>query len=311
MGRIFSVILLLFVYLTLQAQRDPIFEEKEGLLIIEMESVSLPNGWQTDNIKFNPTGTGYIFWSGAEFFNNTGNGRITYNIYINNPGKYRFEWRAAVGLGTINTEHNDAWLKINSDDFWGERGTVTKVKPKPSCNFTLPEFKCPVGSSTNGFFKVYGGQWNQFQWKAATSDSDDHLIYAEFKKSGNYTIEINARSSFNMLDRMVLWDYNKYSIATTRSLNLPASSILVNSKEFSLSDLDIDLFPNPIQNLLTIEINNGQKIETSITNIYGKAIYEKEHKVTEKIDTHQWPQGSYFVKTASNGKSVVSKVVKI
>ena len=74
------------------------FEEKDGLLTIEMESGVFPSGsdWQTGS-EADPNLSGstinYIYWNGTESFSNLSNASITYNIKINNPGTYRFAWR--------------------------------------------------------------------------------------------------------------------------------------------------------------------------------------------------------------------------
>ena len=99
------------------------FEEKDGLLTIEMESGVLPanSNWQTGS-EADPNLSGstinYIYWDGAQSFSSLSGAEITYNIKINNPGTYRLAWRGRIGTGTSRGEHNDAWLKIVADDFY-------------------------------------------------------------------------------------------------------------------------------------------------------------------------------------------------
>lgn len=181
-----------------QGQSCDFFEEENGLLVIEMESLPLSAEWEVAQNIDGYTGNGYIHWTGSQFFNQTGNGPISFQIKINTPGTYTFNWRVAVGNGDDGTLHNDTWLKINGDNFYARQGgvhTTSRLKPKPQCN-TDPNYGCPNGSSSNGFFKVYGGQVGSFQWKAKTSDHGFHNIAARFDTVSTYSVEINARSSY-------------------------------------------------------------------------------------------------------------------
>jgi hypothetical protein len=302
------LICLLFSQSIIYSQSSPVFIEKNGLLVIEMESANLSTGWMLSKEKFNPTGQGYIVWTGTDNFNTTGRGILIYDIYINTPGKYRFEWRSAVGLGMVNTEHNDSWLKIHADDFWGERVAETKCKPKPSCS-TSPGYICPVGSGFNNFFKIYGGNWNQFQWKAATSDNNDHLIYAEFKNPGKYKIEINARSNSHIIDRMVMWDYAKYTTTEARNLGLPQSDLMVDTDDHLLSENAITIYPNPSQHILNISNGNTLNLDIVIRSLTGAVVYTHETNEPSSIDVSSWNKGEYLVEIRSGDFVAIKKVV--
>ena len=127
------------------------FEEQNGLLTIEMESgIINDNRWEigteTENINEQQVETKYLYWTGPESFNSLSNAPITYKIKINNPGTYRFAWRMRVGFGDSKGEHNDAWLKIDGEDFYGIKDGA-KVYPKPLCNLD-PNLTCAAGTST-------------------------------------------------------------------------------------------------------------------------------------------------------------------
>jgi len=176
------------------------FEEKEGLLTIEMESgIINDDRWKLATETFEGEEITYLYWSGKESFNSLSGAPIVYKIKINNPGTYRFTWRMRVGKGTSKGEHNDAWLKINGEDFYGIKNE-TKVYPKPLCNSNL---KCVEGSSTQNFFKAFG---NRLDWGFVTNtnDHDSHRIWVVFEEAKEYTITIDARSSYLFIDKMVL-----------------------------------------------------------------------------------------------------------
>lgn len=196
---------------------DGAFIEQNGQVVIEMESAdSLPGNWETIDTystTFSPnvndptgaTGGDFIIWQGSQFLSNQNNGVITYQVQINNTGTYQFKWRNQVGNGTETTEHNDTWLKIEADSFYGLQSGTNFVCPK---GYNPQENDCtgdvPDGSGGNGFFKVYSSGANNWSWVANTSDNDAHQIYARFDEPGVYNIIIAARSSSHAIDRMVL-----------------------------------------------------------------------------------------------------------
>ncbi|MFK7906357.1 MAG: hypothetical protein AB8B69_14595 [Chitinophagales bacterium] len=239
------LLLLLSFSVHFQAFSQSVYEEKDGLLVLEMETAQLEAHWKMDNSASKHTGEGYIYWEGEQFLEETGQGEITYPIYIHTPGTYRIIWRMMVGKGEDVTDHNDNWLKINADRFYGQKADGHRVMPKPNCE-KLEEFDCPNGATTNGFFKVYG-QDLKFIWQAATSDNDGHDLFAEFEKPGHYTITINARSSFCYLDRMVLFHTEKVTEkeatdlsqaatqATTQAIPRRQTSVSIEGNQFYLN----------------------------------------------------------------------------
>ncbi|MEM1275383.1 MAG: DUF5060 domain-containing protein, partial [Pseudomonadota bacterium] len=229
------------------APRD-VFVENNGIVVIEMESAAdfgpLPTGWETrstynsnaagnvDN-RGQATGGDFLIWQGGQFFNDPSNGQITYKIQITEAGTYRFEWRSQVGEGSQTSEHNDTWLKIGGDAFWGQQGDGSTVRPNGvsrSENDWPNGATSPNGSSADGFFKIYHGtqDWN---FGGFTSDHDGHQIYARFDQPGIYDITIAARSSHHVIDRMVLThvDYN-YRASERHDLSLAESERTVDTR---------------------------------------------------------------------------------
>jgi hypothetical protein len=128
-----------------------------------------------------------------------------------------------VGNGTNTTEHNDTWLKIEADAFYGQQGGGSIVCPK---GLNAAENDCsggvPEGAGSGGWFKVYSSGANNWSWVSNTSDNDAHQIYARFDAPGVYNILVSARSSSHAIDRMVLakTDYS----GNPQSLSLPESA---------------------------------------------------------------------------------------
>lgn len=185
---------------TIQAQC--VFEEQNGLLIIEAEDMDLPADWHIKTDKAGYTGASYITWEGGDKFSTPGVGIITTKIKITKTGTYRFQWRNAVGEGTNTTEFNDSWLKFSdASDFYGQKGNDvnSRVYPKGSGKTPLPE-----GAGSNGWFKIYTGGTTDWNWNTNTSDNDAHAIYVDFNSPGEYTMLISGRSEKHAIDRISL-----------------------------------------------------------------------------------------------------------
>jgi len=199
-----------------QTMLDGYFIESEGQLIIESESMRpLPSPW-ADATNFtapnvndpsDSTGDGFIVWEGAQQLNNPGQGTLVYPVQINTPGEYRFCWRSQVGNGTSPTDHNDTWLKIDADVFFGRKSSGSVVCPK---GFDPDENDCvggePNGSGSDGWFKVYSSGTTDWTFSTRTSDNDAHNIFARFDAAGIFTIRLSGRSSFHVVDRLTLAD---------------------------------------------------------------------------------------------------------
>jgi len=187
--------------------RGGIYQEENGLLVIEMESEAPTDAWSQDTAFSDYTGSGYLIWGGNDNFNTLGEGPLSYPIEISTPGTYQFEFRSAFGRGSNPTEHNDAWLKIEADVFYGQKNDGSVVCPggfDPQANDCAGG--TPNGSSRDGWFKAYrsGGNRGEWGWLTRTSDNDAHQIYATFDDAGTYAIRVNARSSAYAIDRMAM-----------------------------------------------------------------------------------------------------------
>ncbi len=213
--------------------------EADGIVVIEMESADhLVGDWRTANHNlFSPninnpdaaSGGNFIVWEGSQSLGRTGNGMMTYPVKISTPGTYKFQWRNQVGKGTNTTEHNDTWLKIEADAFYGQKNNGNStVCPKGASADNDCIGGSPNGSGEKGFFKVYSSGANNWSWSTRTSDNDAHEIYARFDQPGVYSIIVSARSNHHVIDRMVLakTDY----AGDPRSLDLPESPRETGSK---------------------------------------------------------------------------------
>ncbi|MEM8891654.1 MAG: T9SS type A sorting domain-containing protein [Bacteroidota bacterium] len=303
-------LLSLLLPIFLRAQSTPstcnFFEEQNGLLVVEMENLSLTESWEVAQEIPGFTGSGYIQWTGTQYFNQVGRGVIRLRIRINTPGTYVFNWRVAVANGNDQTLHNDTWLKIKGDVFYAKKGVLflSPIKPRPNCN-TDPNFDCPNGSSAAGFFKVFGGTVNRFSWKAKTSDHDAHDVVVRFDSIGTYELEINARSSFHAIDRMILWNTQTQRAVNAEKLSNRPSNCLINlitSNDPRLNGPTFVLYPNPVKDQFQLEFQTREKRKIILRNTLGKEIraYTSDQQIIS-LPTKNLAAGWYWVEVVDEG----------
>ena len=191
---------------------------ENGVLMFEAESLPLVEEWTETTDQAGFFGDSYIYWAGPSYNNTPGNGLMEVELGIPAAGRYRVQWHTRIGMGTNATEHNDIWLKFaNASDYYGKAGNDPESRryPRPICEDTdfidmieampqVSEARCAVGSTTEGWMKVYSSGATNWRWSAFTSDSDAHQIFVEFDAPGAYTMQLSARADWMLLDRIVV-----------------------------------------------------------------------------------------------------------
>ncbi|WP_298763486.1 T9SS type A sorting domain-containing protein [uncultured Polaribacter sp.] len=303
------------------------FEEKDGILTIEMESGILPTGsnWEIGS-EPDPNLEGatinYIFWNGAESFSRLSGSPITYNIKINNPGTYRLAWRGRIGKGTSGGEHNDAWLRIEADDFYATKqssATATPaLEPKPNCT-NNPDRDCPEGSSTNGYFKAFMNRHPvnlpvESRWGFVTNTNDGNsfrFIWATFNTPGNYAIIVDARSNSFFMDKMVLRRSNVSDSVAQNLNNTESSCFDASLSTENLNINEVAIYPNPTSGKIQIT-NLPLNTKLTIRNILGAKVREINVKsASESIDISDLNEGVYFLSNNDQNNGFVKKIIKI
>lgn len=204
-----------------------------GMAVIEAEALKLSSSWSKQTTHSGYTGSGYIAWTGSDQMSTPGKGLLKARILFSSPGRHTLVWHTRIGKGSNTTEHNDTWVRFSGMGFYGLKmvsGKEHRVYPKPLCNDAtkmaaikklsqVSEAKCPNGSSKDGWFKVYCSGASSWKWSARTSDNDGHHIMIEISKAGVYTMELSARSSHHLIDRIVI---HQEKLANSTVQNLKA-----------------------------------------------------------------------------------------
>ena len=232
-----ALIFSLFIFSNSNLISQNIYCEANDILVVELESESTVSNWFLQTNIAGYSGTGYFYWNGPNYYTAPGNGLLTYTIKIDNPGTYRFRWKSYIAMGTKQSEHNDAWLRIpDADDFYGYKASSNStVYPKGSGKTPNPN-----GQGSNGWFKVYMNNLNAWSWNANTSDQNAHQIYAVFNNPGLYTVEISGRSEGFAIDKFVLYKESSWNLFNVQ--NAAASTINCN---LYYQDSDNDGYGNP------------------------------------------------------------------
>lgn len=99
-----------------------IFQEVDGKLVIEAESVPLTGKWILDTIEEGYTGKGYIRYMPKYIHAITSQTRgvLTYKLRITNPGKYRLALKHSNKGAPERDKWNDCWTLMGIDPHpWG------------------------------------------------------------------------------------------------------------------------------------------------------------------------------------------------
>lgn len=190
------------------------YREVDGVVAWQAEGMARVEDWETGD----DAGTGYLFWSGAQFLGDPTHGVMQVKVRIDQAGRYQLQTRNRVGMGTSPTDHNDFWVRFpDAQDSYGLRNGLPEDRRyhKPICNDAAAMARieaaadvnsatCVMGSSLDGWMKVYSSGALDWKWSTFTSDNDGSRVMVEFAQPGVYTLEMAARSSFLLIDQIVL-----------------------------------------------------------------------------------------------------------
>ncbi len=73
----------------------------------------------------------------------------------------------------------------------------------------------------------------------------------------------------------------------------------------------MNLYPNPVNHILHISVDNYELYHIKIYNVIGELIFEKEMKdQNSKLDLSHFTKGVYFIEMQTNGGRVTKKLIK-
>lgn len=280
---------LLFSPALLVAQNQ--YCEQNGIVIVEAESEATVALWSLQTTTPTPTsqlsppaftGAGFLMWhencgvpannwsgcTGSISGNN--NNAITYRVYFNTTGRYRFQirsWQPNIQYTSdhaANTENNDVFVRFQ------DGVAVRKKGPNPDVVIT------------NTWVKIYQNTINSWTWNTSTVDSDPHNIFLDVATPGVYRIQLAGRSKLFAVDRFTLWHTTLGDQATATAFATPASPLSCSATYYQ--DLDGDTYGNSsvtsntaLPGYVTVggDCNdNNAAINPGATEICGNAVDE-------------------------------------
>ncbi len=152
-----------------------------------------------------------------------------------------------------------------------------------------------------------------------TSLSDKRYIISSgpftFSPGAIYNFEVAHVTSFDSINNQQLSKLDQDMIALKSFYNSGNfnSCIATNLNETEKT-IDIQMYPNPATNILTLAYKQfgNSNIQITVTDILGKEVLISESKNTQRINVNivELSSGVYFIKLTSEGKSTTKKFVK-
>ena len=99
-------------------KNDGVFLEKNGLVVMEAETITLNDEWPIEAIEPDWRGIGYIRYDGPNRWGNPNeNKQIAYTFFIEHPGVYRMRMRMQHKTAPEDDLENDVWVKLDDGEF--------------------------------------------------------------------------------------------------------------------------------------------------------------------------------------------------
>jgi hypothetical protein len=161
----------------------------------------------------------------------------------------------------------------------------------------------------------------------APNGENEH--YDVFRKTASGTPGIDIVLPTNLTDSIIIltatklntvWNKNRiYTLAFIQNTLdkdiLNAAKSTTNKSQTTsvkeLSDLGVNVYPNPVSDFVTIEIKNNQPTKVSLINILGAEMMNKSITASERFDVLNYSKGIYFLSIEnSTGKAVQKLIIK-
>jgi hypothetical protein len=102
----------------------------------------------------------------------------------------------------------------------------------------------------------------------------------------------------------IFFDFNPAIITNT-----VVTSVVDNASITGVTDMEIDIYPNPTEDVFYIKTEKRID-DLTIFDIYGKKINFNYTINSKTIDLHNQSKGHYFLHLTIDNKTIVKKIVK-
>lgn len=149
----------------------PLFEEVDGVVVIEVESCRPQGDWKPEKDLKGFTGKGYYTWRGGNLFRTPGKGTLVYPVRVAEDGTYHLAIRNRHDFHD-STEQNDCWTRIDEGKW----------------------------------LKAFSSKRGEWTWHTRHEHSHSKKIPAFYElKAGLHLLQVSGRSKGFSIDRIHLY----------------------------------------------------------------------------------------------------------
>uniref|UniRef100_UPI000E2547C2 thrombospondin type 3 repeat-containing protein n=1 Tax=Lewinella sp. IMCC34191 TaxID=2259172 RepID=UPI000E2547C2 len=269
----------------------------DGNYWLEAECATLSNGWSIGESSLVSNGK-YVGYQGLSHLTpptaTDPGSQISTTVDVEKDGTYHLFFR----MHTWRSSDNSFWVQVDQS---------------PWINFSKFVGGSPISTS-------------DFQWIKVNNNGSD-LSFA--LAAGEHTIRIANRSSYTMLDKMLL-SPSKSLPADMGGEGVNCSSNFTGTQPESelTSDSQLGLgepveerlaiFPNPVENQLNVRLENDRtgRVSVMILDVHGRLVrevqFDKEDTVlSTELDVAQLPMGTYHLRIVTGDHQLLRKFIKL
>lgn len=170
-----------------------------------------------------------------------------------------------------------------------------------------------LGASPDGFGHIYMYN-NNLGW-ASFSTATDYLVYGYNGSSWSFQEALHwPVRQFSFADPLNGWALGIHRGHPTSPTNMLFSTSTggLGGEEFHQPESsEINIFPNPATDKISITCQHKQNLSLSVYNVFGALILSKElYNSKDEIDISNFSKGIYIIKIAGEDRAVMKKIVK-
>lgn len=241
-------------------------------------------GW-IGSLDYLKGGEGYMYKS-----NNVSSTSFVYPNVSSNGGRMFADNLPAVNVWEINREkyqHNMSVIaEIGNANFEVDNRYVVGAFVGDECRGIAEPVI--VNNSALYFITIY-------------SDANETVSFKLINTENNVVVDFNENETFSA-NKLMGNNANPYPLTITDVTGLNSS--IKNQ---------LSIFPNPAKNTTTIQLTNGDKIESlELIDITGKVVFKgkaNDNKFT--LDLSKYSGGTYFLKVESTESSLIDKLILV
>ncbi len=153
------------------------------------------------------------------------------------------------------------------------------------------------------------------------SEDDNLPIGINVSEPGSYNLTIRKTENFSREDLYLVDVFEKQLLQVGEGFSYsfevsdPDPPIndrfyLTNRKEALLPDVPIQVYPNPVKDVLNVVLPSQVWSKVSLLDAQGHLQWEGEQQGTRQLDLRAYPQGIYFLKVCQGQSIKVYKILK-